>query len=55
MGSRLRDHTRIFDSGVRARTNSYRTLLAEGIGERGNPYSIPIITIIGYRFNSSSK
>jgi hypothetical protein len=32
MGSRLRDHTRSFDSGVRARSNSCRTLPAEGIG-----------------------
>ena len=31
MGSRLRDHTRSFDSGVRARSNSRRTLPAEGI------------------------
>ena len=31
MGSRLRDHTRIFNSGVRIRSNSRRTLPAEGI------------------------
>ena len=31
MGSRLRDHTRIFDSDVRARSNSRRTLPGEGI------------------------
>jgi len=31
MGSRLRGHTRIFDSGVRARSNSRRTLPGEGI------------------------
>ena len=31
MGSRLRDYTRIFNSGVRARSNSRRTLPAEGI------------------------
>ena len=34
MGSRLRDHTRIFDSGVRARSNSRRTLPGEGILKR---------------------
>jgi len=32
IGSRLRDHTRTFDSGVRARTNPRRTLPGEGIG-----------------------
>ena len=31
IGSRLRDHTRTFDSGVRARTNSRRTVPGEGI------------------------
>jgi hypothetical protein len=31
MISSLRDHTRTFDSGVRARSNSRRTLPAEGI------------------------
>ena len=31
--SRLRDHTRTFDSGVRARSASRRTLPAEGILE----------------------
>jgi len=31
MGSRLRDHTRVFDSDVRARSNSRRTLPGEGI------------------------
>jgi hypothetical protein len=31
MGSRLCDHTRIFDSDVRARCNSRRTLPGEGI------------------------
>ena len=31
MGSRLRDHTRIFDSDVRARSNSRRTLPGKGI------------------------
>ena len=31
IGSRLRDHTRTFDSGVRARSNSRRTLPGEGI------------------------
>ena len=30
IGSRLRDHTRTFDSGVRARTNFRRTLPGEG-------------------------
>lgn len=31
IGSRLRDHTRTFDYGVRARSASRRTLRAEGI------------------------
>ena len=31
IGSRLRDHTRTFDSGVRARSNSRRTPPLEGI------------------------
>ena len=31
IGSRLRDHTRTFDSGVPARSNYRRTLPAEGI------------------------
>ena len=31
MALRLRDHTRIFDSDVRVRSNSRRTLLGEGI------------------------
>ena len=32
--SKLRDHTRTFDSGVRARSTSRRTSPAEGIGTR---------------------
>ena len=36
IGSRLRDHTRTFDFGVRARSNSRRTLPGEGIVYR-NP------------------
>src|SRR5437016_8448580 len=36
IGSRLRHHTRTFDSGVRARSNHRRTLPAEGIPNSDN-------------------
>ena len=42
MGSRLPNHTRTFDSGVRTRSNSRRTLPLEGIAFR-----LDYITIIG--------
>lgn len=42
VGSRLPDHRRTFDSSVRARSNSRRTLPLEGIAFR-----LDYITIIG--------
>ena len=35
IGSRLRDHTRTFDSSVLARSNYRRTLLGEGVAASG--------------------